>query len=414
MYFSCRFLVTTAVLWALLMPWSLAQVSPSGPPADVAVRAELARLLLAARGALQAGQAEQSLRLLDEARAVPNLSTSERILVERMAAVASQEARQDVAAFAALEYLVESTELKPVDKLPYWMTLVQLSQRTKDQPRLILAARQYLQAGGTDMRLRLAMLQALSLQGQHQAVVREVLAIGAAQAPTGSAGPAGQPPVEAELRLLGASQLAVKDLQGYVATLHLLVARFPTRDYWVDLVSRLQGSPEFNSRYDLDVYDLLERVGGLDDADDVTTLADLALKAGLPAQALRVLEQAYQAKIPGIGPQAPGQAKLREQAAQRLAEDEKTAAPPSASASGDALAQWAKVLASKSRWAEASEIYTKAIAQPGLSREAETRLQHGVALFKAGQYPAARNMLASVQGDGTAVKLAALWTLLIP
>lgn len=414
MHFHRHFLTTTAVLWALLTSWSLAQVSPAAPPADVALRGELARPLQAAREALQAGQAAQALRLVDEVRAVPSLSASERILVERIAAVAAQEAQQDAAALAALEYLTQSAEIKPVEKLPYWITVVQLSQRTKDYPRLVLAARQYLQAGGTDMRLRLAMLQALSLQGQHQAVVREVLAIGAAQGTAGSAGLGGPAPVEAELRLMGASQLALRDQPGYVTTLKLLVVRFPRKDYWVDLVSRLQGQSGFNPRYELDAYDLLEKVGGLNEADDVTTLATLALKAGLPAQAQRVLEQAYSAKLLGSGPKAASHAKLREQAAQRLAEDEKSVAPPPTSANGDALAQWAKVLASKSHWADASTAYGKALAQPGLSREAETRLHHGVTLFKAGQYPAARDMLASVRGDSTLMELAALWALLIP
>jgi hypothetical protein len=409
-----HFFSATAMLWALLTPWGLAQVNPANPPADVAVRGELARPLQAAREALQARQPLQALRLVDEARAVASLSTSERVLVERMSAVAAQEAQQDVAALAALEYLTQSAELKPVEKLPYWMGLVQLSQRSKDYPRLVLAARDYLQAGGTDMRLRLAMLQALSLQGQHRAVVQEVLAIDAAQATAGSAGSAGKPLAEAELRLMGASQLALKDQQSYMATLKLLVTRFPSKDYWVDLVSRLQGQPGFNRRYELDAYDLLEKAGGLDDADDVITMANLALKAGLPAQALRVLEQAYSAKILGSGAQAPSHAKLREQATQRLAEDDKTATPPSVSANGNALAQWAKVLASKSRWTDASATFAKALAHPGLSREAETRLQHGVTLFKAGQYPAAREALASVRGDATALELAALWTLLIP
>jgi hypothetical protein len=414
MQFHRHFLTTTAVLWALLTPWSLAQVKQAGAPADVSVRGELARPLQAARDALQARQAVQALRQVDEARAVPNLTTSERILVERIAAVAAQEAQQDAAALAALDYLTQSADIQPAEKLPYWITVVQLSQRTKDYPRLVVAARQYLQAGGADMRLRLAMLQALSLQGEHQAVVREVLAIGPAATTAGSAGPTGSPAVEAELRLMGASQLALKDQQGYMATLELLLARFPNKDYWVDLISRFQGQPGFNLRYELDVYDLLEQVGGLEAADDVITLASLAIKAGLPAQSVRVLEQAYSAKILGIGPQAPSHAKLREQARKRLSEDDRTAAALPANADGEALAQWAKVLASKSRWADAGATYAKALGQPGLRREAETRLQYGVVLFKAGQQAAARDMLASVRGDATAVKLAQLWSLLIP
>lgn len=417
MHLDRHFFSATALLWALFTSCGLAQVSPASPPPDVTLRAELARPLKAAREALQAKQAVQALRLLDEARAVPNLSASERLLVERMAAVAAQEARQDAPALAALEFLTQSDQLKPSEKLPYWLALVQLSQRSKDYPRLVLAARQYLQAGGTDLRMRLVLLQALSLQGQHQALLREALAFSNATAQGASAGvvagAGGQPLVEAELRLLGASQLALKDKPGYVSTLKQLVARFPSKDYWVDLVSRLSDQPGFNPRYEIDVYDLLEKVGGLDEADDVITLANLALKAGLPAQALRVLEQAYSAKILGTGSAAASHAKLRAQAAQRLAEDDKSATPPAASADAEAQAQWAKVLASKTRWADANVAYAKALAQPGLRREAETRLQHGVALFQAGQFPAARAMLESVRGDATAQELAGLWIMLI-
>ena len=384
------------VLLCCAAPWSAAQV---------ALRAELAKPLQAAQEALKASQPAEALRLVDEARAVPKLSAGERVLIERLAAAAALTAQQYALAIPALEFLVQSAEVPAADKLPLLESLVQASQRSKDYPRLVAAARQYLQAGGTKPAIRLVMVQALQVQGQHAAVVNEV---------GGRLRSDGAAVSEDELRLLGASQLQLKDQAGYYATLKLLVARHPTKDYWVDLISRLQRQPGFNNRLELDVYRLLDAVGGLDEADDLSYMASLALKAGLPAEASRILEQGYAAKRLGSGPDAGNHDKLRQQAAQRTVEDDKALPTLEKSAvDGNALAQLGDVLASKGLWERANAAYASALAKGGLRREAEVRLHHGVGLLQARQTDAARGMLASVRDEPTALELASLWALLL-
>ena len=152
---------------------------------------------------------------------------------------------------------------------------VQAAQRLRDYPRLVRAAQAYLAAGGTNLAVRLAMLQAMSLQGQHAQAAQAVEALIAG----GGAVPA---PSERELRLMAASYKQLKNEAGYYRALKQLVARFPTNDYWIDLVSRIRNLPDFNPRLELDVYRLLEEAGGLDEGDDIAYMATLALKAGLP------------------------------------------------------------------------------------------------------------------------------------
>jgi Tfp pilus assembly protein PilF len=114
----------------------------------------------------------------------------------------------------------------------------------------------------------------------------------------------------------------------------------------------------------------------------------------------------------GLGVEAGTHAKLRQQAMQRLAEDEKTLAALEKSAKdGNEWGQVAEVFASKGLWDRANEAYAKALDQGGLKREAELRLHYGISLFKAQQVAGARNMLSSVRGEATAVELASLWLL---
>jgi predicted negative regulator of RcsB-dependent stress response len=130
-------------------------------------------------------------------------------------------------------------------------------------------------------------------------------------------------------------------------------------------------------------------------------VAQAALKAGLPHEALRMLDKVAQ---------PASTANLKKQVQQRVAEDDKAmqAIGPN---SEDALllAQWADVQLSKGDWKLAVPAYDKALVKGGLRREAETRLHSGIALIKSGQADAAKTMLASVKGDDTAVLLASLW-----
>ena len=176
------------------------------------------------------------------------------------------------------------------------------------------------------------------------------------------------------------------------------------------MIPRLARQANFNARFDLDLYRLLALTGNLEDAIEYIDMANLALKAGLPAEAERTVAQAYTAGLLGKGSDAANHQKLRQQIQQRLTEDDK--AMPSLERSAkeaNALASLADVYASKQKWEQAQTYYSKALAMGGLRREAETRLHAGIVLFKAGQKAEALTMFDSVQGDATAVDIAQLW-----
>ena len=243
-------------------------------------------------------------------------------------------------------------------------------------------------------------VQALALQGLHKDVLQEM---------NEAYKVSGYQAEEAELRIYAFSQKQLKDDAGYANTLTQLVTRFPSKDYWSDLLNSMGRVPGINARTQLDVSRLMDAAGTMEEAEDYLDTAQFAIKAGLPYEALRVIDQGQAAGL-YKGATAANAVKLKQQAQQRAAEDDKALKSLTlASDNGPMLVQLGDVLLSKGQWAEAAEAYQKALSKGGLKREADTRLHCGIAWLKAKQIEQAKTMLQSVAGDASSVQMANLW-----
>jgi tetratricopeptide (TPR) repeat protein len=168
-------------------------------------------------------------------------------------------------------------------------------------------------------------------------------------------------------------------------------------------------APGINARTQLNVSRLMDATGTMEEGEDYLDTAQFAIKAGLPYEALRVLDQGQFAGL-YMGALAANAAKLKQQAQQRAAEDEKAFRSLTlASENGPTLVQLGDVLLSKGQWSEAADAYQKALSKGGLRREGDARLHCGIALLKAKQLDAAKLMLQSVAGDTSAIQIASLW-----
>lgn len=392
---------TTLLLACVLMMASAAAW------AQAELRAEVHKPLVAAQEALKNNQVEQALRLATEAAAVPALTAVEQQLVWRLQAVAALRVQQWDLAIERLEGLLGLAEVPAAERLPLHEMLVNASIQKKDATRTVRVARQYLQVGGQNAGVRTALLQSLSLLGEHKALVQDMQAFIQQDQAQGRKTP------EADLRLMGAACLQLKDQVGYFAVLKHLLGLYPSKAYWADAIVRLTNLPQFNNRYELDGYRLLAETDNLEEAAEYAEMAGLALKAGLPAEGLRVLDKGYRQGVLGQGAEAAAQARLQAEARKKAQEDD--ALLPSleqGAKEGNAWVAVADAHASKQNWSVAVSAYEKAQKAGGLRREAEVRLHHGIALFKAGQKAAALAQWQFIQADSTAMELASLWALM--
>ncbi len=372
--------------------------------AQVNMRPEVARSLQAAQEAIQAKLPDVALQRIQEARATPQLSEPEKMFLERLSVVAAMNAQKFDLAASSLEYLLQSKELSAADRLTLTETMVSVSQRNKDHAKVVQWARRYAQDGGKNQRVHTMKVQALALQGLHKEVVQEM---------QDAYKTAGYQAEEAELRIYAFSQKQLKDDAGYVNTLAQLVTRFPNKDYWTDLLNAMGRVPGISARTQLDVSRLMEAAGTMQEGEDFIDTAQFAIKAGLPHEALRVLDQGQAAGL-YKGTLTSQAAKVKQQAQQRATEDDKATKSLSlASDNGPMLVQLGDVLLSKGQWVEAAEAYQKALSKGGLKRDADARLHCGMALFKAKQTEQAKAMLESVSGDASATMMAGLWIALM-
>jgi len=374
--------------------------------AQTPIRPEVAKSLQAAQDALKAGQLDSALALSQQTLTMPGITVVEKPLIQRTLAVAALQAKNFPLAISTLENLIQDMpESTPAaQKRPLIESLLNASQQAQDLPKLVDWARIYLKLEGSNPTVRPVLIQTLSVLKRHDEVVQEMKEKIRLDEEAKVKTP------ESELRMLAVSQHQLKDDSGYNSTLKRLIQNYPSKAYWAEMIPRVASQANFNARFDLDLYRLLEQTGNMEDASEYVEMANLALKAGLPAEASRVLEQAYATGRMGKGSDAVNHQKLRQQIQLRLNEDDKALPALEKSAKdANALASLADVYAAKQKWDQSQSLYSKALAMGGLRREAETRLHAGIALFKLGQKAEANTLWDSIQGDATAIELAQLW-----
>lgn len=376
-------------------------------PAPTSLRAEVHKPLAAAQEALKNNQMDQALALTRDALAVTQLTPAERVVVLRTQAVAALRAQNWDVGIESLEFLVSSPDVPPPDRVPMLESLINAAQQKKDHARVVKWARQYLQDGGPKSVVRVVMIQTLVVMGEHQQAVEAMLEKIRLDAVAGVKTP------EQELRMLAVSYRQLKDSAGYQATLRRLLEAYPSKAYWSEVIQRLAQKASANPRLELDLYRLLAYTDNLEEATEYKEMAELALRAGLPAEAVRVLAKGVEAGILGQGADAPAHAKLRAEAQKKAQEDAQSFVQlEKAAKDGAAWTGVGDVYASQQNWPAANAAYAKALALGGLRREHEFRLHYAISLIQAGEKDTARQQLAAVQGDALAVELASLWGLL--
>lgn len=376
-------------------------------PAPATLRAEVHKPLTAAQEAMKNNQMDQALSLTREALSVSQLTPMERAFVMRTQAAAAVRAKNWDLAIESLEYLVVSPDVPQADKRSMLESLMNASLQKKDNARAVKWGRQYLQDGGTNPGIRLAMIQTLSVMGEHKQVLQEVqekMRLDAA---------AGQKTPEQELRLMAISYRQLKDDAGYMSTLKRLVNDYPTKAYWVEVIGRMSQQPGLTPRQELNLYRLLEQTGNMEEVDEYIEMANLATKAGLPAEALRVLDKGFEQGVLGKGADAAAHNKLRTEAQKKSQEDARSFAQLEKSAKDAATwAAVADVYFSQKNWTAAHAAYAKALEFGGSRRENELRLHDAISLFQLGQKDSARQQWGAIKGDVVWSDMANLWTIL--
>ncbi len=387
---------------------ALALCAALGASAQEAVRPEVGKPLQAAQDLIKAGKYKEALAKVRDADAVAGKNANEAFLVERMRIAAASGAGDMESASKAFEALAASGKIAPADKARMAESIAGGYYRAKDYARAMQWGQRYFKEGGTSPAIRTLLIQSQYLSGDYAGAARELTTeIQAAEK-------SGTPPAQDRLNLLLNAAVQLKDPNTTVFALERLVMYYPKKEYWVDLLSRMQRKPGFSDRLVLDTYRLSLATGSLSAAADYMEMGQLALQAGNEEEARIVVDKGFAAGVLGTGAEAERHKRLRDLVARKVAEAKANQAAAEAEAKaakeGDALVKlgFARVMGGDA--AGGLPVMQQGIAKGGLKRPEDAKLHLGIAQVMAGDAKAQATLRGVAGNDGTA-DLARLWSL---
>lgn len=375
------------------------------------VRPEIGKPLQAAQDLVKAQKYREALAKVREADAIGGKTPTEVFTIDRMRAVAAYGAGDHETAAKSFEAVIAAGRLQAGDQIKYVQTLGGLYYRIKDYPKAITWLSRYLKEGGDDPKMRALLVQSYYLNNELARAAQELRADLQADEKAGRASS------EDQLQLLANIASRQNDKAGYANALERLVAHYPKKEYWTDLLNRVQSKPGYADRLALDVFRLKLASGQLHSAAEFMEMSQLALQAGFPSEAKKIVDLGFQNGVLGTGPEAERHKRLQRLATKSAADDLKTMGQGEAEAvkskDGTGLVNLGFAYVSAGQFEKGIGLMEQGVRKGELKRPEDAKLHLAIAYLQADQKAKAIQMFKTVQGaDGTA-DLARFWVMQI-
>ncbi len=376
--------------------------------AQESLRPEVGKPLQAAQDLIKTGRYREALAKVHEAEG-GNRNANETYLIERMRIAAASGAGDADTASRSFEILNGTGKVSGPDKLRMIESIAGTYYRSQQYAKSMQWSQRYLREGGTSPAIRTMLIQSQYLSGDFAGAAKELMV------EIQGAERGGNPPAEDRLKLLLNAASKQGDNNAYVYAMEKLVTYYPKKEYWVDLLSRMQRKTNFSDRLSLDAYRLSLASGSMSAPTDYMEMAQLALQADLASEGKLVIAKGMSSGALSTGAQADRAKRLQALVDKKLAEDtasraedEKQAA---AAKTGDPMMALGMNLVYAGQAAKGVQLMQDGIAKGGLKRPEDAKLHLGIGQLVAGDKAKAQATFKTVQGaDGTA-DLARLWAL---
>ena len=371
------------------------------------VRPEVGKPLQAAQALVKQRKGREAMAEIAKAEAVPNRTPYENQVIAQMKAAAATAAGDNDAVIRSNEALLSSGKVSGREALPLIQGVAVAYYNKKDYAEAAKWTQRYFKEGGNDASMRTVLLQSYYLGNDCNAVSKMLGSVTSEEST--------RKPSEEELQILANCYLRQKDTGGYVSAIEKLVIFYPKKEYWTDLLARVQKKPGFSDRLSLNVYRLRLETGNLSKTDDYMEMAQLALQAGYPAEAKQVVDRGYEVKALGVGPEADRHKRLRDLVMKSVEESQKNRAKDEqealAAKDGNDLVKIGMNYVFEGKGDKGIGLIEQGIKKGGLKRPEDAKLTLGYAQLKAGQRARGVQTLREVKGTDGAADMARLWAL---
>ena len=380
-----------------------------GLQAQEALRPEVGKPLQAAQELIKAKKYKEALAKIRDADAVGSKNAHETLTIERMRFVAANGSNDADAAARSLDSLLAAGKLSASEQQQYMQAVAVAYYRAKEYGKAISWTQRYFKDGGSDGQMRTVLVQSYYLNGDYANAAKELsVAVQATEK-------AGGKPDQDRLEMLAGCYLKLNDMNGYTSALEKLATWYPKKEYWADLLTRIQKKPGFADRLSLDVYRLKLASGIVGGAGDYMEMAQLALQQGYPMEAKKIVDEGYAKSLLGTGSDVERHKRLRNLVDKQLAEDQKGLAQgekqAAAAKEGTGLVNIGLNLIFNGQNDKGLALMEQGMGKGGLKRPDDARLHLGYAYLLAGQKAKAAQTFKAVQGTDGSADLARLWLL---
>ncbi len=384
-----------------------APASGAGAPPKETVREEVGKPLQAAQDLMKEKKYKEALAKIHEAEAIPNRTPYENYIIDRMRGSAAANDGDDQLAATSFEAVVASGRVPAVEQLRIIQAIAGTYFKLKNYAKSASWAARYIKDGGTDPTVQDLLINSYYLNNEFSAAATELKALIEADEK------AGRTTSEIHLQLLLTCYQKLGNAPGSSAMLEKLLVSYPKKEYWELAISHLVHRNGFPERLELDLLRLQLALGELKRESDFMEMGQLALEAGFPAEAKKVVDQGYAAGILGKGPEAERHKRLQIKVNHDAAEDLKTLGQADVEAekakSGDGLVNDGYNYVLNGKFDRGLSLMEQGLRKGGLKHPEDAKLLLGIAYNLAGEKAKAVQMLRTVQGNDGTADLAHLW-----
>jgi|JI10StandDraft_1071094.scaffolds.fasta_scaffold177596_2 TolA-binding protein len=393
--------IATGVLTALTMAPALAQQ-------PIPLTKQIIAPLNEARAAIIAKDWPTAKAKLAASTAQAKTPT-DKLAIEKLTIVMATQTKDSAEQIRSLQAMLSSGLLTPDEKKQYKGAIAGVYAEAGDAQKSNAAFREFIdEYGGTAEQYAAVGNEYLKQKDFPTAITYGNKAIDAVKA-TGGKAP------EPYYHLLMRAHKESNDMDKYYAVEEQLVGVYPKELYWKELIAaRTQDAPGYGGLIRLDMFRAMQAANIPLSAQEKRTASAEALKRGLPAEAIQILEPAIAS---GELSEADDKENLKDAKAM-LATDKtglvKEAADAMAKGTGLSLANIGEAMLSHGDNAKAIELIQKGIER-GISDAGEldiAKLHLGIAQSRSGQKDAARATWATIKSDNGSAVLAKNWTLI--
>lgn len=227
---------------------------------------------------------------------------------------------------------------------------------------------------------------------------------------------AGQTPKEEWLKVILTSQFKLGNRDGRAQGLRTMVRYHPSTEYWANLLDIYRRN-DLSDRITLGYYRLMDEVGVLKNKEDYVEMAQLAMDAGVPGEAQRIVEKGFgNGTLKSANKTEQNRydrllAATKEKAAADRASLEQLASEAGKATQGQTDVALGQAYLSYRNYDRAVASLQRGLKKGGVTDADEARISLGIAYMKQGQNKLASEAFKAVPNDSKWRDLAELWGL---